>query len=135
MKQLNDILEIFANRGSGADVNEAARGKYKSKLDKEIDDTIARVNAQRSGHKGASERFTHHEALIKQHLKDISNGIANMKSEAQKTTGIHYGHVGTMADHSEKLKDIADSLHNRGEYAPENVSRYEGKFTRKNPKD
>lgn len=141
MKQLNDILEIFANRGSGADENakpykRLTRSQQIAKRDREIEKATARMAAKNKAvsnineAESAKDRFSHHEALVKQHLKDISSGLAAMKANAKQTSGIHYGHVGTIADHAERLKDIADCLHNRGEYAPENIAHYSGKYTR-----
>lgn len=69
----------------------------------------------------AATRYADQQAEALELLKQIRAGLEAHKREAKTGRGINWGHVGDMGRYLEQLQDVADSLHNRGEYAPENV--------------
>lgn len=66
------------------------------------------------GTKGdAGKKYVEAQAQIAQHLADIKSGLAAHAANMSK----NWGHVGDVQHHAAQLKDIADALHHRGEYA------------------
>jgi hypothetical protein len=69
----------------------------------------------------AAERYLLHQAVIKSYLRDIEAGLAAHADEFEKSGLKDWGYTGDLERFSSDLKDVADALLKRGEYAPENV--------------
>lgn len=74
------------------------------------------------GRERVATRYAEQQAEALELLKEIRAGLEQHKRDAKSGRGINYGHVGDMGHYLESLRDVRDSLHHLGEYAPENVA-------------
>ena len=64
--------------------------------------------------------YEHALADVYKLITEIQDGVkAYDRRNARFGNVPHYGHVGDLAHYAAQLRDVADSLHNRGEYAEE----------------
>lgn len=78
------------------------------------------MNARRTG-KNARADYEASLAQVKKLVADIESGITQFdRRSARSGSDPHYGHIGALDNYAEKLADIADALHKRGEYDPNN---------------
>jgi hypothetical protein len=111
--------------GKGQGEMERAHDKRAEKRSKGIDNALNRLakeETQIDEALDAAARYGDHHTAIKSLLKSISQHVENHKTDAHKhkdyrgKKGVHWGHVGDLAQVHSQLADIHDRLAQQGEY-------------------
>jgi hypothetical protein len=71
----------------------------------------------------AAGNYRLHREVIDSYLRDIKAGLDAHAKEFEASGSKDWGYAGDLNQFAADLKDVADALLKRGEYAPENVER------------
>jgi len=67
----------------------------------------------------AEEAYNKHLTAVLKNLDFLQKALKKDAAELQKSEGVNWGHVGTMAEFDETVSDLVDQVLGTGEYAEE----------------